>query len=140
MKNYLLLLLLFVSMHVFAGGVVVNTTITIGRKSQNCTGFGICSMEVATNQTAPGAISGTLVLNISEGIMVLSLNANEVKNSSSGCFSLFDSKTTIKFEEDFFVSNEINTAISSVKPQLIPKGDCSLSLKDGYYLIEIPVK
>lgn len=140
MKNYLLLLLVFFGMNAFAGGVVVNTTITIGRKSQNCNGFGICSMEVATNQKAPGAISGRLTLDISKGFMVLSLNENDIKNSLSGCFSLFDSKTTINFEEDFFISNEINTALGSVKPQLIPKGNCSLFLKDGYYIIEIPIK
>lgn len=139
MKMTIYFFLFLASGSIYADGVVVNTIVTLGRKTQNCSGFGICTIEVATNQMPTGCISGSLMLSDSQMILEVSLSANDIKKNNPDYFSAFDNKSTINFEEDFIVSKEIQDILKSSKTIVIPKGNWKQSYKNGFFIVEIPL-
>jgi len=139
MKKFFVLFLLNIFCFLtFAEGVVVKTTISLGRKSQGCDGFGICSTQVVT-ENQPGAVNGTIELNEAESVMVLCLNAGDVKNVQPDKVVYLANKTSVEFAEDYMLPAAVRSALKASKPLVIRRGSYRLTSKGGKYYIEIPL-
>lgn len=136
-KFYLLLMALALGSSAFAG-IVITTTVTIGKKSQNCVGFGICSAQKTTSYN-DGSVNGTLDLNEERGSLILSINKTDLQNVQPDKLVFFTNKSEVLITEDFAFSTEINTAVQVSKPLVIKKGEYNLTLLNGSYYIEIPL-
>ena len=119
-------------------GIVITTTLTIGKKSQNCVGFGICSAQKTTSYN-DGSVNGTLDFNEERGSLILSINKVDLQNVQPDKLVFFTNKSEVLITEDFAFSTEINTAVQVSKPLVIKKGEYSLTLLNGSYYIEIPL-
>lgn len=137
MKNLILTLLVFLcTANVFAEGVVIKTTISLGRKSQNCDGFGICTMQVVTD-SQPGEINGTITLNEAEDVMIICINTSDLTNIAPDKVAYFTNKTSVEFAEDFTLPATAKTALNTTKSLVIKKGSYTLTQNNGIYSIEI---
>jgi hypothetical protein len=136
-KFYLLLMALALGSSAFAG-IVITTTVTIGKKSQNCVGFGICSAQKTTSYT-DGSVNGTLDIDEVRGSLILSISKTDLQNVQPDKLVFFTNKSEVLITEDFAFSTEINTAVQVSKPLVIKKGEYNLTLLNGSYYIEIPL-
>ena len=119
-------------------GIVINSTYNLGRKSQNCNGFGICSAEATTTGVRAGSINGTIDIDYERGSMILSINGTDLQNVQPEKAVYFSNKTALTFEEDFTFPAEFTAIAKAPQPLKIKRGTYSLSYKNGKYLIEIP--
>lgn len=136
--------IVFISMAVLLGsstlaGIVINGIFTVGRKSQNCNGLGVCSATLTTKGYTESSVNGTLDVDQAGGSMILSLNGNDLQNLQPEKLVFFSNRTELTFDEDFIFPVEFNTAVQASKPLIIKKGTYSLSYKNGKYCIEIPL-
>ncbi|MGV8964273.1 MAG: hypothetical protein ACOH2V_12965 [Candidatus Saccharimonadaceae bacterium] len=119
-------------------GIVIKTTLTIGRKNNNCSGFGLCSVSTSTAYTS-GYVNGTLDVNVERGSIILGILENDIKNLQPDKMTYFTNKSTVVFAEDFQMSNEIKEAVQVNTPLKIKKGEYDMTYKNGKYFIEIPL-
>lgn len=139
MKSVLATLLIcFASFSILAEGVVVKTTVSLGKKSKNCEGFGICSAQVAT-ENPTGTINGSFRLDEAGNVLLISLNASDIKTYEPVKMTCFSNKTSVEFEEEYDLPLSLRSALKATKPLKIPKGVYQLLMKNGEYLIEIPL-
>jgi len=136
-KFYLLLIVLVLGSSTYAG-IVITTTITIGKKSQNCAGFGVCSAQKTTSYN-DGSVNGTLDFDEERGSLIISINKTDLQNVQPDKLIFFTNKSEVLITEDFSFSAEINTAVQASKPLVIIKGEYSLTSLNGKYFIEIPL-
>jgi predicted nicotinamide N-methyase len=136
-KYFLLVTVLLLALSSFAG-IVINTTLTLGRKSQNCTGFGICSATATTDYVA-GLVNVTLDFDKERGSMIIGINKIDLQNVQPDKIVFFDNKSEVVFSEDFVFDNEIKLAVQASKPLVITKGEYILIFRNGKYYIEIPL-
>ena len=118
-------------------GIVITTNITIGRKSQNCSGFGICSASTG-NSNKMGSITGTVEINEDKGSVLLGISENDILQIQPEKISYFKGKGNVVFTEDFTFPSELNKAAKMTKLIVIKKGEYPLTHKNGVYYIEIP--
>lgn len=119
-------------------GIVINTTFTIGRKSQNCAGLGICS-ATSTTVNNDGSINGSLDLNVDRGSLIISINRSDLINVQPEKLAYFENKSEVTFAEDFTFPEEIKTALQLSTQLILKKGAYNISLKNGKYCIEVPL-
>jgi len=119
-------------------GIVIKTTLTIGRKSSNCSGFGFCSISSSSSYT-DGAINGSIDVNEERGSMIISINASDIQKMQPDKMSYFNNKSTVVFAEDFAMTDDLNSALKVNKPLLIKKGTYDLNSMNGKFCIEIPL-
>ena len=136
-KGLLFSIALLLGISTFAG-IVINGTFNIGRKSQNCIGFGICSATATTTGYTEGSVNGTLDLDQERGSMILSINKNDLQIIQPEKADYFSNKTELTFDEEFTFPVEFNATAKLSQPLKIKKGTYSLSYKNGKYIIEIP--
>jgi hypothetical protein len=136
-KVVLLSIAILLGTSTFAG-IVINSTFTIGRKSQNCSGIGICSAEATTTGVKGGEINGVIDIDYERGSIILSINGNDLLSVQPEKAVFFTNKTVFTFEEDFTFPAEFNAIAKPPQPLKIKKGTYSLSYKNGKYFIEIP--
>lgn len=138
MKKYYFIAILLMFELVSFGGIVINTTITIGKKSQNCTGFGICTLKKSIAYT-DGSVNGTLEVDKQRGFMILSINKSDLLIVQPEMNVFFENKNSVAVTEDYVINDEINVAVHASDPLLIKKGEYVLSFRNGKYYIEIPL-
>lgn len=119
-------------------GIVIKTTLTIGRKSQDCSGFGFC-LILRSSSYADGAINGSIDVNEERGSMIISINASDIQKMQPDKMSYFNNKSTVIFTEDYALTEDLNRALQAQKPLLIKKGTYDLSYSNGKFYIEIPL-
>jgi len=117
-------------------GIVIKTTLTIGRKSNNCSGFGICSISSSSSYTE-GAINGIITVDEESGSMTICVDKKDIEKVQPDKANYFDNKSTVVFAEDYSFPNEINIAAKVRNPIVIRKGEYSLTFKNGKYYIEL---
>lgn len=117
-------------------GIVIKTTLTIGRKSNNCSGFGICSISSSSSYTE-GAINGIITVDEESGNMTICIDKEDIEKVQPDKANYFNNKSTVVFAEDFSFPNEINIAAKVRNPIVIRKGEYSLTYKNGKYYIEL---
>jgi hypothetical protein len=118
-------------------GIVIKTTLTIGRKSHDCNGFGFCLIESSSSYTH-GAINGSIDVNEERGSMIISINASDIQKMQPDKMIYFNNKSTVIFAEDYALTEDLNGALEAKKPLQITKGTYDLSYSDGKFTIEIP--
>ena len=128
--------LLYVVTQLSAEGVVIKTTISIGRKSQDCDGFGICSAKVATTNQ-PSLINGTFNFNQLDNNLLVCINASDLQSIQPEKMIHFVHKPTVSFVEDFPHPMELLSELNTNTPIIIKTGVYKLTLKDGIYTIVI---
>ncbi|MHC1774919.1 MAG: hypothetical protein AB9834_05835 [Lentimicrobium sp.] len=119
-------------------GIVIKTTLTIGRKSQDCYGFGFCLITSSSSYT-DGAINGAIDVNEERGSMIISINESDIQKMQPDKMSYFNNKSTVIFAEDYALTEDLNRALQAKKPLLIKKGTYDLSYSNGKFYIEIPL-
>lgn len=119
-------------------GIVIKTTLTIGRKSQGCSGFGFCLITSSSSYT-DGAINGSIDVNEERGSMIISINGSDIQKMQPDKMIYFTNKSTVIFAEDYAMGDEINQALRTPKPILIKKGTYDLNYSNGKFCIEIPL-
>lgn len=127
--------ILFIFQPAFSG-IVIKTTLTIGRKSNNCSGFGICSISSSSSYTE-GAINGIITVDEEGGNMTICIDKEDIEKVQPDKANYFDNKSTVVFAEDYSFPNEINIAAKVRNPIVIRKGEYSLTYKKGKYYIEL---
>jgi hypothetical protein len=139
MKRKILFFAVLTSLTLFAeAGIVINTTITLGRKSRNCAGFGICSITNTTAVMGAG-IKGTLEVSAERGCFIIGISEQDILNSHPDLYSWFRSRGNFPIEEDFVLSDELRTVSGTSRSLVIRKGDYPLTLRNGMYYFEIPL-
>lgn len=119
-------------------GIVIRTTLTIGRKSQNCSGFGLCSISSSSALTE-GAINGFIDVNAESGSMTIRVDKKDIEKVQPDKMGYFDNEASVVFAEDFRLPDDINAAAGVSRPLVIKKGEYDLTYKNGMYIIEIPL-
>lgn len=119
-------------------GIVIKTTITIGRKSNDCQGFGLCSISSSSSYTE-GAVNGTFEVNEERGSMIICIYESDIQKVQPDKMQYFKNKSTVIFAEEIPMTEEINSAIQATNPVRIKKGEYDLSYKNGKFYIEIPL-
>lgn len=138
MKKFcILIIVMTLGLSTFAG-IVITTTVTIGKKSQNCAGFGVCSAQKTTSYN-DGSVNGTLDFDEERGSLILSINKTDLQNVQPDKLVFFTNKSEVLITEDFAFSTEINTAVQASKPLVIKKGEYNLTFLNGKYYFEIPL-
>ncbi|MEA5110870.1 MAG: hypothetical protein VB072_10615 [Lentimicrobium sp.] len=126
--------ILFIFQPAFSG-IVIKTTLTIGRKSNNCSGFGICSISSSSSYTE-GAINGIITVDEESGSMTICIDKEDIEKVQPDKANYFNNKSTVVFAEDFSFPNDINIAAKVRNPLVIKKGEYDLTYKNGKYYIE----
>ncbi|NTW26384.1 MAG: hypothetical protein HGA37_16915 [Lentimicrobium sp.] len=119
-------------------GIVIKTTITIGRKSNDCQGFGLCSISSSSSYTE-GAVNSTFDVNEERGSMIICIYESDIQKVQPDKMLYFKNKGSVIFAEDISMTEEINRAIQASKPVLIKKGEYELTYRNGKFYIEIPL-
>jgi len=136
---FVVIMALFLTATQALAGIVIKTTLTIGRKSNNCSGFGLCAVSTSTDYLN-GMVNGTLELNEGRGTIILGIYENDLKNLQPDKLMYFNNKSSVVFAEEFQMPNEIKEAVKVTYPLVIKKGEYDLTLKNGKYFIEIPLQ
>ena len=136
-KIVLFCIALLLGIPTFAG-IVINGTFNIGKKTQNCDGFGICSATTSSKGFTDGAINGTIDFDQERGSIILTINANDIQKVQPEKVKYFSNKTELTFEEEFTFPDEFKAEAKASQPLKIKKGTYSVSYKNGKYIIEIP--
>lgn len=119
-------------------GIVIKTTITIGRKSNDCLGFGLCSISSSSSYTE-GAVNGTFEVDEERGSMIICIYESDIQKVQPDKMMYFKNKSTVIFAEEIPMTEEINSAIQATNPVRIKKGEYDLSYRNGKFYIEIPL-
>ncbi|MFZ4726805.1 MAG: hypothetical protein ACOYMD_15335 [Paludibacter sp.] len=117
-------------------GIVITIKLDIGNKKKNCTGFGLCSIEVsATYQD--GFVNGTLAADNVAGNMSLGISEKDILKIQPDKIVYFKGKGSVVFAEDYVLPSEFNKAMNVANPIVIKKGEHPLTYKNGFYYIEL---
>lgn len=119
-------------------GIVIKTTVSIGRKSRDCYGFGLCIIA-SSSSYADGAINGSIDVDEERGSMIISINESDIQKVQPDKMMYFSNKSTVIFAEDYALTEDLNRALQAKKPILIKKGTYHLSYSNGKFYIEIPL-
>lgn len=119
-------------------GIVIKTTVSIGRKSRDCYGFGLCIIA-SSSSYAEGAINGSIDVDEERGSMIISINESDIQKVQPDKMMYFSNKSTVIFAEDYALTEDLNRALQAKKPILIKKGTYDLSYSNGKFIIEIPL-
>ncbi|MBK6963158.1 MAG: hypothetical protein IPH20_04265 [Bacteroidales bacterium] len=137
-KLFLLGFAMLITIAPALAGIVIKTTVSIGRKSRDCYGFGFCIIT-SSSSYADGAINGTIDVNEERGSMIISINESDIQKVQPDKMMYFSNKSTVIFAEDYALTEDLNRALQAKKPILIKKGSYDLSYSNGKFFIEIPL-
>lgn len=91
-------------------------TVNFGKRSKDCTGFGVCSIVISAELARPSATSGSGTADVVNGKLVVSLNKSSMTREALAKY-FPNNKFTV--EEDFQVAQEI------VSPRDVATGQAS---------------
>jgi len=119
-------------------GIVITIKLDIGRKNHNCTGIGVCSIQINSSY-ADGIVNGTVDFNPAEGTMILGIYEKDILSVQPDKIVYFKNKKTVTFDEDFTLPSEFNIQTKISKPLIIKKGVYPITYKNGMFFIEFPL-
>ena len=140
--NFLLAILLIFSFFqsVKAGPIEGAGTITLGKKSNNCSGFGICNIASDKSNSPVGNMSCVFIYEEEKGIFIIRINQSEIFTKSADKSHYFQNESSVTIEEDFIIPNDVISLLGISKNLTIKKGTHELISKAGQYEIIIAVK
>jgi hypothetical protein len=119
-------------------GVVITIKIEVGKKSQpNCPGFGWCGMSI--NVSLEDGMKGTFNYDAERASVIIGIPESEILRVQPNKLVYFKGKSSVVFEEDFIVPQEILSAIKANNSIIIKKGEYPITYTKGIYFIEFPL-
>lgn len=104
-----------------------------GDKSNGCTGSGICGIT----HTSTG-IAANFVFNDQNHSLVFSFSANDLMSVNPEMADLIESNTTFMQPTSVNVDAELSRTLGADGPIIIPRGNYSITEKDGIYTVTVP--
>jgi len=136
-RTFGIFLLVLLSFPVVSG-IVIKTTLTIGKKNSGCSGFGICGMSNSSSYTE-GAINGTFSLNDQKGVMIIEIFEKDIRELQPDKMVYFINQSSVEFTESFSIPSDILNAAGSGIPLVIRKGSYDLRYARGKFIVEVPL-
>lgn len=132
-----ILMFVLVSWPIYSG-IVIKTTLTIGKKNSACDGFGFCTMSNSSSYTE-GAINGTFTLNDQKGAIIIEIFEKDIREHQPDKMVYFINQTSVEFSESFSIPSDILNEAGIRMPLVIRKGSYDLRYARGKFIVEIPL-
>ncbi len=136
-KVLILVFILFFSGFSYAG-ILIRTTLFIGKKNSACNGFGFCTMSNSSSYTE-GAINGTFTLNDQKGAIIIEIFEKDIREHQPDKMVYFINQTSVEFSESFSIPSDILNEAGIRMPLVIRKGSYDLRYARGKFIVEIPL-
>lgn len=123
-----------------AGPIEGAGTITLGKKTNNCSGFGICNIAADKSNSPAGDMSCVFIYEEERGVFIIKISQTEILTKSADKSQYFQNKSSVIIEEDFTIPNDVISLLGISKSLTIKKGTHELISRAGFYEIVIDIK
>lgn len=137
MYSLAVLVALVIALPMYAAPIEGSGTITFGKTSANCTGFGICKMASDKSSSIQGEMKCTFKYDEAQRTFTIIVNQLEVNTKNPAMMQYFANKNSVSIDEDFTIPREVTDLLKATNDITIKKGNYNLLSKDGVLEIVI---
>ncbi len=116
-----------------SGSIGIGVDIQVGRRTKDCTGWGICGVKIRV-ETDPTAF---IKYDGGEGTLMLTISEDYVRQTQPDKLKYFAGQRQFVMEEDFVLPSDVCAKIGAKSNTTIKAGRYPMTLRDKIYTIMI---